>query len=188
MNLHRVLPLFAGLSRPGQGKPTQTSQARPKPPNFKAGNTHERKIRQSLSPRYCTAASSSCSNAAARTAQVSVHYGYSQTNFLGPWMQNGTPNAKAKPIHFSRTHTATTLWRRVRRATRTLYGQQTPKETSIRQWHTLYKLTMHNKQRYETSRLLRSGASADWDVYAQWRLAQKIEQPFIPKPSCAARL
>ena len=55
----------------------------------------------------------------------------------------------------------------------------TPTETSIRQWTTLHNLATHThtKQRFDTSKTLRSGAATDWDVYALWRLAQNIEQP-----------
>ena len=84
---------------------------------------------------------------------------------------------KPNKLHFSRTHTAKRLWRRVRRATRSLHRTQTPTERNIQSWTTLYHLASFNRQRFETSKHLRSGATTNWDVYALWRLAQHVEQP-----------
>ena len=84
---------------------------------------------------------------------------------------------KPNKLHFSRTHTAKRLWRRVRRATRSLHRNQTPTERNIQSWTTLYHLASFNRQRFETSKHLRSGATTNWDVYALWRLAQHVEQP-----------
>ena len=84
---------------------------------------------------------------------------------------------KPNKLHFSRTHTAKRLWRRVRRATQSLHRSQTPTERNIQSWTTLYHLASFNRQRFETSKHLRSGAATNWDVYALWRLAQHVEQP-----------
>ena len=84
---------------------------------------------------------------------------------------------KPNKLHFSRTHTAKRLWRRVRRATQSLHRNQTPTERNIQSWTTLYHLASFNRQRFETSKHLRSGATTNWDVYALWRLAQHVEQP-----------
>ena len=84
---------------------------------------------------------------------------------------------KPNKLHFSRTHTAKRLWRRVRRATRSLHRNQTPTERNIQSWTTLYHLASFNRQRFDTSKHLRSGATTNWDVYALWRLAQHVEQP-----------
>ena len=84
---------------------------------------------------------------------------------------------KPNKLHFSRTHTALRLWRRVRRATRSLHRNQTPTEQQVQSWTTLYHLASFNRQRFETSKRLRSGATTNWDVYALWRLAQHVEQP-----------
>ena len=84
---------------------------------------------------------------------------------------------KPNKLHFSRTHTAKRLWRRVRRATRSLHRNQTPTERNVQSWTTLYHLASFNRQRFETSKHLRSGATTNWDVYALWRLAQHVEQP-----------
>ena len=84
---------------------------------------------------------------------------------------------KPNKLHFSRTHTAKRLWRRVRRATQSLHRIQTPTERNIQNWTTLYHLASFNRQRFETSKHLRSGAATNWDVYALWRLAQHVEQP-----------
>ena len=79
---------------------------------------------------------------------------------------------KPNKLHFSRTHTAKRLWRRVRRATRSLHRNQTPTERNIQSWTTLYHLASFNRQRFETSKHLRSlqtGMSTHFgDLHSMW--------------------